>query len=140
MAEFTLEASLNEAETSAAIAQAMAAGTITAAAGGHSLGGVAQGDGAAEKQAAARPKCTMSKTAKGTVYFSWGKNEPGTACSVCLTRDGWEKVSKVAAEILKDWERHPAEQDAQDPEGACGAQKKQAWLAKKAARTADKAA
>ena len=55
MAEFTLEASLNEAETSAAIAQAMAAGTITVAQAGTALaawlkamGGGETGGGAAE--------------------------------------------------------------------------------------------
>ena len=127
MAQFTIDPSLDEAGASAAIASAMAAGTLTAAGAGAALAAWMKASGAAK---ASKPRYT--KTAKGAVYFTWGKNQPGIIRSCCLDREGWEKVGKVAAEIVRDWDKIPLSASAADPVGA--AAKKAAWQAKKAAQ------
>ena len=99
---FTLDANLDHAAACGAIGQALAAGQITAAEAGAALA-------AWEKNRAAgasdRPKFT--RTAKGAVYFCWGKSGEGISRSVTTDKAGWEAIGKVAAEIVKQWEKIP---------------------------------
>ena len=99
---FTLDANLDHAAACGAIGKALAAGQITAAEAGAALA-------AWEKNRAAgasdRPKFT--RTAKGAVYFCWGKSGEGISRSVTTDKAGWEAIGKVAAEIVKQWEKIP---------------------------------
>jgi len=99
---FTLDTNLDHAAACGAIGQALAAGQITAAEAGAALA-------AWEKNRASgasdRPKFT--RTAKGSVYFCWGKSGEGISRSVTTDKAGWEAIGKVAAEILKTWDKIP---------------------------------
>ena len=99
---FTLDANLDHAAACGAIGQALAAGQITAAEAGAALA-------AWEKNRAAgasdRPKFT--RTAKGAVYFCWGKSGEGISRSVTTDKAGWEAIGKVAADIVNTWDKIP---------------------------------
>jgi hypothetical protein len=41
------------------------------------------------------------------VYFCWGKSGEGISRSVTTDKAGWEAIGKVAADILKTWDKIP---------------------------------
>jgi hypothetical protein len=131
---FTLDTNLDHAAACSAIGKALAAGQITAAEAGAALA-------AWEKNRAAgasdHPKFT--KTARGAVYFCWGKSGEGVSRSVTTDKAGWELLGKTSAEILKQWDKIPLSSTAKlSPEER--ERRKQAYLERKAEKAAAAAA
>jgi hypothetical protein len=134
---FTLDANLDHAAACGAIGKALAAGQITAAEAGAAL---AAWEKARASGASDRPKFT--RTAKGAVYFCWGKSGEGISRSVTTDKAGWEAIGKVAAEIVKQWDKIPLSSTAkltlENPAEA--KRRKDEYKRRKAEKTASAAA
>jgi len=132
---FTLDPGLDHAAACAAIGKAMLAGQLTAPDAGAALAAWEKSRTAAE-----RPKFT--KTAKGGVYFCWGKSGAGLSRSVTTDKAGWEQIAKTAGQIVAQWDQIPLSSTAkltlENPEAA--KKKKAEYLAKRAERQASAAA
>jgi hypothetical protein len=134
MAEFKLDPGLDETGAAAAIAQAMAAGTLTAAQAGTALANYTKERAAqAAKESTRKP---YSKTATGSVYLSLGRNEKGQAPrAVNLRKEDWERLPALVAEILETWDEIPLSASAKlTPEQRDA--KREKYKATKAARAA----
>ena len=134
---FTLDTNLDHAAACGAIGKALAAGQITAAEAGAAL---AAWEKARNSGAADRAKFT--RTAKGAVYYCWGKSGEGISRSVTTDKAGWEAIGKVAAEILKQWDKIPLSSTAkltlENPEEA--KRRKDEYKRRKAGKAAGAAA